>query len=118
VYTSYASRLPWGPYFSLVRKLLYKIEKAQRKVYSVAAQKQDSTQEKTITKCLCKVLDGFNIEGVPDAVDLIKGEIDGKWKQRKEDVVEYSDFLKDFVGDALDSEPESDFDSDHEDVED
>jgi hypothetical protein len=53
---------------------------------------------------LCKVLDGFNIEGVPDAIELIKGEVDSKWRQRKEDVVEYSDFLKDFVGDALESD--------------
>jgi len=28
VYTSYASSLKWGSYFALVRKLLYKIEKA------------------------------------------------------------------------------------------
>jgi len=32
--------------------------------------------------------------------------------------VEYSDFLKDFVGDALESDQESEFDSDLEDVED
>jgi hypothetical protein len=49
---------------------------------------------------------------------LIKGEVDSKWRQRKEDIVEYSDFLKDFVGDALESDQESEFDSDLEDVED
>jgi len=53
---------------SLVRKLLYKIEKATRKQNSVAAQKQDGQTEKVICKCLCKVLDGFNFPDVPDAI--------------------------------------------------
>ena len=60
VYTTYARRLNWSQYMALVRKLLYKIEKVTRKVASVAAQKEDQSAEKVVTKCLCKVLDGFN----------------------------------------------------------
>ena len=39
VYTTYASRLSWGNYIALVRKLLFKIEKATRKQNGVSAQK-------------------------------------------------------------------------------
>lgn len=47
------------------------------------------------------MLDGFNIEGVPDAVTTIKHEIEINHKTNKKEIIEYSDFLKDFVGDAL-----------------
>ena len=72
VYKSYAQRLDLSAYFALMRKLLYKLEKATRNKNSVAAQKQDTSQEKNYCKCLCKVLDGFNFDYVPDAVEILK----------------------------------------------
>lgn len=86
---------------SLVRKLLYKIEKATRQQNGVAAQKEDSQNEKVITKCLCKVLEGFNFPQVPDAVALLQKTAEDKVHYKYE-VVEYSDFLKDFVGKTID----------------
>ena len=107
VYTQYASKLSWGQYMSLVRKMLYKIEKAQSASNSVAAQKQDSLNEKVICKCLCKVLDGFNFAEVPDAVELLKKTVEEQVAHKYE-VVEYSYFLRDMVGQTLDESDESD----------
>ena len=85
---------------SLVRKLLYKIEKATRAQNGVAAQKNDSLVEKIVCKCLCKVLEGFNFPDVPDAVATLKHRAEEKVAHKFE-VVEYSDFLKDMIGDSL-----------------
>ena len=60
--------------FKLVKMLLYKIEKATRKSSELSAVKSDHEQEKIVTKCLCKVLEGFaqsDLIIIPDAVDLI-----------------------------------------------
>lgn len=98
---------------SLVRKLLYKIEKATRQQNGVAAQKENSNVEKVITKCLCKVLEGFNFPEVPDAVALLQKTAE-ETVAHKYEIVEYSDFLKEFVGKTLD-EPDSEHsDSDNE----
>lgn len=94
---------------SLVRKLLFKIEKATRLQNSVAAQKHDNLAEKVICKCLCKVLEGFNFPDVPDAVKLLKQTAEEKVNHKFE-VVEYSDFLKDIVGDTLKIESDDDAD--------
>ena len=54
--------------------LLFKIEKATRKSTELAAVKSDLELEKVLTKCLCKVLEGFSqseVVQIPDAVDLI-----------------------------------------------
>ena len=78
--------------------------------------------EKTICKCLCKVLDGFNIPGVPDALSAIELQVQEKYHRKPNEVVEYSDFLKEFVGSSIldgeESEEISDHDSDHSDDED
>lgn len=53
---------------------LYKIEKATRKSSEMAAVKADHDVEKTVTKCLCKVLEGFahsDLILIPDAVEKI-----------------------------------------------
>jgi hypothetical protein len=74
VYVSYSKRLKWTELFKLIRKLLFKIEKASRKSMELAAVKQDKEVEKTITKCLCKVLEGFaesNEIFIDDAVDVL-----------------------------------------------
>ena len=86
---------------TLVRKILYKIEKATIKGHSVSADKTDQSSEKIVTKCLCKLLDGFDFPEVPDAVASLEMIVEEKYKIRKQDVVEYSDFLKEFVGDTL-----------------
>ena len=38
---------------------------------------------------------------MPDAVASLEMIVEEKYKIRKQDVVEYSDFLKEFVGDTL-----------------
>lgn len=103
---------------SLVRKLLYKIEKATRLSNGVAAQKEDSQNEKVVTKCLCKVLEGFNFPQVPDAVALLQKTAEEQ-VNHKHEVVEYSDFLKKFVGTTIDEVPniiDNDLESDREDA--
>ena len=59
-----------------------------------------------ICKCLCKVLDGFNFADVPDAVLLLYKQAEEKVAHKFE-VVDYSDFLKDLVGNTLDESESS-----------
>lgn len=78
VYQAYAKRLKWSDLFKLVKMLLYKIDKASRKTVEIAAVKSDFEQEKVLTKCLCKVLDGFaqsEVIDIPDAVSLIADKV-------------------------------------------
>jgi len=102
--------------------LLYKIQKASRKGNSVSADKRDQNAEKVVTKCLCKVLDGFDFPEVPDAVSALEVIVEERFKQKKSEIVEYSDFLKEFVGDSLKeveeegSDDESESESEKEDV--
>ena len=42
VYVAYARRLKWNEYFRLVRKLLYKIEKAKRRASELSSEKGDA----------------------------------------------------------------------------
>jgi hypothetical protein len=55
------------------------------------------------------VLEGFNFPDVPDAVKLLKQTAEEKVNHKFE-VVEYSDFLKDIVGDTLKIESDDDAD--------
>jgi len=55
-----------------MRKLLYKLDKATRSKNSLSAQKTDSSQEKVYCKCLCRILDGFSFDYVPDAVNILQ----------------------------------------------
>lgn len=74
VYVAYASRLSWPETFKLIRKFLYKIEKAQRDSLQYTAEKEDSEMEKTVTKSLCKVLEGLSLNeriSLPDAIETI-----------------------------------------------
>ena len=80
VYVTYSKRLKWSELFKLIRKLLHKIEKASRKSTELAAVKQDKEVEKTITKCLCKVLEGFAESSeilIDDAVDVLANKAEG-----------------------------------------
>jgi hypothetical protein len=54
-----------------------------------------------ICKCLCKVLDGFNFPDVPDAITLLQKTVEEKYNRRPNEIVEYSDFLKEFVGSSI-----------------
>jgi len=57
------------------------------------------------------VLDGFNFPDVPDAITLLQKTVEEKYHQRSTDIVEYSDFLKDFVGSSILDGFESDEDA-------
>lgn len=79
--------------------LLYKIEKATRKSVELSAVKSDKEQEKIVTKCLCKVLEGFAQSEqilIPDAVDLIAKKAASDEKRPNE----FSAFLQDIVNKA------------------
>ena len=87
VYTSYAKRLWWSELFKLIKMFLYKIEKATRKSSEMAAVKADHDVEKTVTKCLCKVLEGFahsELILIPDAVDKIAKKAESADKKPNE----------------------------------
>jgi len=58
------------------------------------------------------VLDGFNFPDVPDAITLLQKTVEEKYHQRSTDIVEYSDFLKEFVGSSILDGFESDEDAD------
>ena len=78
VYVAYASRLTWTETFKLIRKFLFKIEKAQRNSYQYCASKEDTELEKITTKSLCKVLEGLALNKsicLPDAIQLIDEQI-------------------------------------------
>ena len=71
VYVSYARRLTWPETFKLIRKLLFKIDRAQRNAAQYSAEKEDTELEKTVTKSLCKVLEGLSQNeniSLPDAI--------------------------------------------------
>ena len=55
-------------------------------------------------------MDGFNFPDVPDAITILEKIVEEKYHRRPDEIVEYSDFLKDFVGPTLIDE----FESDHE----
>ena len=42
VYTAYAQRLNWPETFKLIRKFLFKIDKAQRNAVQYSAEKEDN----------------------------------------------------------------------------
>lgn len=71
---------------------------------------------------MCKVLDGFNFPDVPDAITLLQKTVEDKYHRKPNEIVEYSDFLKEFVGtsilDGFESEEDSDGDSEKSDEDD
>lgn len=72
VYQSYAAKLRWSEVLKLIKKLLFKIDRATRRTTEESVVKSDYEHEKVLTKCLCKVLEGFAKSEtviVPDAVD-------------------------------------------------
>ena len=71
VYTAYSQRLNWPETFKLIRKFLFKIDKAQRNAVQYSAEKEDKEMEKIVTKSLCKVLEGLALNEsiqLPDAI--------------------------------------------------
>ena len=49
-------------------------------------------------------MDGFNFPDVPDAISLLQKSVEEKYNRKPNEIVEYSDFLKDFVGSSLTDE--------------
>jgi hypothetical protein len=83
VYTSYARELPWADYFRLLKKLLFKLQLTRSQSRSVSAHGEPELQkEKIITKAICRILDGFHFDEIPDVVDLIAGQHEEKMKKR------------------------------------
>ena len=100
VYVTYAKRLRWTECFKLIRKLLFKIEKATRRSAELSAEKEDMEMEKTVTKCLCKVLDGLaqsSMISLPDAVDAIAERAKQAEQASKKRVNEFSALVQEIV---------------------
>ena len=75
VYVAYSSRLSWSETFKLIRKLLFKMERVQRQAWQYTAEKEDDALEKTVTKSLCKVLEGLSLNtsiALPDSIAIIE----------------------------------------------
>ena len=104
VYVSYAKRLSWPETFKLIRKFLFKMERAQRLTMGVAAEKTDTEMEKTVTKSLCKVLEGLSLNdniSLPDAVDYIDMKTkESAEKNPERQRTEFSTLLDELVGQA------------------
>ena len=72
VFTAFAQQLSWSEYFKLLKKLLFRLQRARSKVNSVSTHGEPELEkEKIITRSICKVLAGFHFQEVPDAVDLM-----------------------------------------------
>jgi len=118
VYQSYAKRLKWRDLFMLVKMLIYKIDKASKKSIEIAAVKSDLEHEKVLTKCLCKVLEGFaqsEVIAIPDAVATITQKAATEAKKPNE----FSALLKEMVSRAktADAKEEEDVDMEASDEE-
>ena len=77
VYEVHARQLKWTDYFKLLKQLLYKLQRVSNKMnfnsLSGGGKGENGYKEteRIITKCICKVLNGFHFEEVPDALDLM-----------------------------------------------
>lgn len=119
IYVAYARRLSWPETFKLIRKFLYKIEKAQRNIQQYTAEKEDTEMEKTVTKSLCKVLEGLSLNekiSLPDAIEAI----DKLAKEREKENPdrhrnEFSALLEELVGKVKEGEDEEEGSEDDDD---
>jgi hypothetical protein len=72
VFTAFARLLTWTEYYKLLKKLLYRLQRARSKVNSISAYGQPELEkEKIITRSICKVLTGFHYDEVPDAINTM-----------------------------------------------
>lgn len=102
VYVSYASRLNWQESFKLIRKFLFKIDRAQRVSLQHSAEKEDTEMEKIVTKSLCKVLEGLSLNqniNLPDAIQIIEAQAkERELAQPDKHRTEFSALLDELVG--------------------
>ena len=90
--------------------MLYKVEKATRRTAEYSAEKEDHEMEKTVTKCLCKVLDGLSqneMINLPDAIEKIQ-ERAAKRKDNKRQN-EFSKMLEELA--AISKDDDTDMES-------
>ena len=79
-YESLAKTLKWSEYFRLLKTLLFRLQRLTSKAHlqqvegGAAADEDINHQEKTVTKCICRVLNGFNFEGISDAGEVFLKE--------------------------------------------
>lgn len=76
VYESLARSLRWPDYFRLLKSLLYRLQRVASRANLAKAENsaEDHEQEKTVTKCLCRVLNGFHFAEVSDALPAFLAE--------------------------------------------
>jgi len=76
VYESLARSLRWPDYFRLLKSLLYRLQRVASRANLAKAENsaEDHEQEKTVTKCLCRVLNGFHFAEVSDALPAFLSE--------------------------------------------
>lgn len=79
VYTAFARQLPWSEYFKLLKRLLYRLQRASLRARSVSTHGEPELEkEKIVTRAICKVLAGFHYGEVPDAVDAVIAKSEDK----------------------------------------
>ena len=78
MYEALAKSLKWSDYFQLLKSLLYRLTRVAAKANLAKAENAvdegTQEQEKTVTKCLCRVLNGFHFEQVQDSLELFLKE--------------------------------------------
>lgn len=73
MYQALAQTLKWSEYFKLLKGLLFKLGRLTRKASlsgsDTYSDEDIAAQEKVVTKCICRVLNGFHFKEVPDVMD-------------------------------------------------
>ena len=105
----------------MIRKFLYKIDRAQRLSLQHSAEKEDTEMEKIVTKCLCKVLEGLALNeniSLPDAIEIIERQAKEREMAHPErGRTEFSSLLDELVGKASKEEDADLTDEDESDEE-
>lgn len=72
IYETFASKLSWPEYFKLVKRYLFKLQRVDGQIGQVSSHGDPELQkEKLVTKVICKILNGFSFQAVPDAIDAL-----------------------------------------------
>ena len=114
-YESLAKTLKWSEYFRLLKTLLFRLQRLTSKAQlqqvegGAAVDEELNHQEKTVTKCICRVLNGFNFHGIKDAAEgfLLEGAKAQGEIENQDIALEFNSMLTTMVKPAVVDDPES-----------